>query len=440
MNQEIQLIWQETIQDLSTPAALWQLGIIVIACSIAWLINGALRGYVMRSAPENWRLGIGSINRVLFPLSTLIFLLIGKAILSYWQHTSLLHLASRLLIAMAVIRLIVYGVRYVVSPGGLLKTLENTISASIWVILAFYLSGLLPEVTQTLKDIEFNVGKTNLNLLVILQALLTIFATLFVALWVSRLVENKLMNAAQINMNMRVVLSKVFRIALLFIAIMIGLSAAGLDLTLLSVFGGALGVGLGFGLQRIASNYVSGFILLLDKSMQIGDIVTIEDKHYGVITDLRTRYLVLKKLDGTQVIVPNEMLIINAVINHSFTDRNSRVLLDVQVGYDSDLELVLALMKQVAQDNARVLVTPEPVATIKAFAESGVDMNLSIWISDPENGQLALKSEIFLALWKAFKEKGISIPYPQREVRVLNAVEIKTDAVEPPAETLNEKL
>ncbi|PPD16930.1 MAG: hypothetical protein CTY27_05000 [Methylotenera sp.] len=245
------------------------------------------------------------------------------------------------------------------------------------------------------------------------------------------------MSAAQINMNMRVVLSKVLRIALLFIAIMIGLSAAGLDLTLLSVFGGALGVGLGFGLQRIASNYVSGFILLLDKSMQIGDIVTIEDKHYGVITDLRTRYLVLKKLDGTQVIVPNEMLIINSVINHSFTDRNSRVLLDVQVGYDSDLEVVLALMKQVAQENARVLVTPEPVATIKAFGESGVDMNLSIWISDPENGQLALKSEIFLALWKAFKEKGISIPFPQREVRVLKTVE--PDAEHRTSEVLSDK-
>lgn len=422
MNNEIFLVWQETIQDISTPAALWQLGIIVIAASVAWLINGALRGYVMRSAPENWRLGIGSINRVLFPLSTLIIILIGKAILTHWQHTSMLHLASRLLIAMAVIRLIVYGIRYIISPGGLLKTLENTISALIWLILALHLSGLLPEIIQTLKDVEFNIGKTNVNLLVILQALLTIFATIFVALWISRVMENKLMHATHINMNMRVVMSKVLRIALMFIAIMIGLSAAGLDLTLLSVFGGALGVGLGFGLQRIASNYVSGFILLLDKSMQIGDIVTVEDKHYGVITDLRTRYLVLKKMDGTQVIVPNELLIINSVINHSFTDRNSRVLLDVQVAYESDLELVLNLIKKVAQENARVLVTPEPVATIKAFAESGVDMNLSIWIADPENGQLALKSEIYLALWKAFKQYGISIPFPQRELRMLNAI------------------
>lgn len=420
MNQEIQLIWQETLQDILTPVALWQLCIILFALGIAGLVNGAMRRYVMRSAPENWRLGIGGINRVLFPLSTLIVVLIGKWILAHWQHTSMLHLAATLLVAMAVIRLMVYAVRYIISPGGLLKTLENTLSAFIWVILALHLSGILPEIIQILQDIQFNIGKTTVNLQAILQAIFTFFATLFVALWISRMIENKLMHAEHINMNMRVVMSKVMRIGLLFVAVMVGLSAAGLDLTLLSVFGGALGVGLGFGLQRIASNYVSGFILLLDKSMQIGDIVTIEDKHYGVITDLRTRYLVLKKLDGTQVIVPNESLIINAVINHSFTDRNSRILLDIQVAYESDLELVLALMIKVAQENPRVLVTPAPVATIKAFADSGVDMNLSVWISDPENGQLVLKSELYLALWKSFQQHKISIPFPQRELRILN--------------------
>ncbi len=422
MNQEIQLIWQETLQDITTPVALWQLCVILLALGVAGLVNGAMRRYVMSHAPENWRLGIGSINRVLFPLSTLIIVLIGKWILAHWQHTSMLHLAGTLLVAMAVIRLTVYVVRYIISPGGLLKTLENSLSTLIWLILALHLSGLLPEIVQILQDIQFNIGKTTVNLQAILQALLTIFATLFIALWISRVLENKLMHTEHVNMNMRVVMSKVMRIGLLFMAVMIGLSAAGLDLTLLSVFGGALGVGLGFGLQRIASNYVSGFILLLDKSMQIGDIVTIEDKHYGVITDLRTRYLVLKKLDGTQVIVPNESLIINAVINHSFTDRNSRILLDIQVAYESDLELVLALMTKIAQENPRILVTPAPVATIKAFADSGVDMNLSVWISDPENGQLVLKSEIYLALWKSFQQHKISIPFPQRELRILNPV------------------
>jgi small-conductance mechanosensitive channel len=426
MNPEIQLIWQEVIADISTPAAGWQLGVLVIALVTAWLINGALRAYVMRHAPEQWKRGIGGINRVLFPLSTLIIVQISKLVLNHWQHTGMLHLASTLLVAMALIRLLVYAVRYIISPGGLLKTLENALSGFIWAVLALHLSGLLPEILIVLKEVEFTIGKTTINLLVILQAALIIFTTIFVALWCSRMIENKLMQNDNINMNMRVVLSKVLRIAFIFLAVLIGLSAVGLDFTLLSVFGGALGVGLGFGLQRIASNYVSGFILLLDNSIKIGDIITVNELHYGIIADLRTRYLVLKKLDGTEVIVPNEMLITNTVINHSFLDRNTRVLLDVQVAYESDLELVMKLLREAAEKQPRVLVTPEPTSAIKAFADSGIDMTLSVWIPDPENGQLALKSQIYLDIWKLFKANNISIPFPQREVRVLNkAIDIQ---------------
>ena len=345
MNSEIQTIWQEILNDLTTPMVAWQLVIIVAAVAIAWMINGVLRQAVMQRAPEHWKLAIGSINRVLFPLSTLILVYSSQLVLSRWQHIGLLQLASRLLLAMAAIRLILYFVRYLFPPGGWLKTLESIIAWSIWGALVLHLTGVLPEIALTLESIEFTIGKNELNLLLVLQALVTIIITIFAALWISRLIENKLMRTEHVNANLRVVLSKLIRIFLMFIALLVALSAVGLDITLLSVFGGALGVGLGFGMQRIASNYVSGFILLLDKSMQIGDIVTVEDKHYGVITDLRTRYLVLKKLDGTQVIVPNESLIINSVINHSFTDRNSRVLLDLQVAYESDLELVISFLK-----------------------------------------------------------------------------------------------
>ena len=433
MNQDIQKIWLETIQDITTPAAMWQLGVIVLAVAIGWGINGMLRAYVMAHAHDKWKIGIGSINRVLFPLSTLLIILIAKPILAIWQHTSMLHIAGTLLVAMAVIRLLVYAVRYIISPGGLLKTLENTLAGFIWILLALHLSGLLPEIIQTLEDIQFNIGKSKVNLLLVFNALLTIFATIFVAMWISRMIENKLMHADNINMNMRVVLSKVLRMALLFIAVLIGLSAVGLDLTLLSVFGGALGVGLGFGLQRIASNYVSGFILLLDKSMKIGDIVTIDDVHYGVITDLRTRYLVLKKTDGTQVIVPNESLIINPVVNHSYTETSStQIVLEVQVAYDSDLEQVLSLMSAVGQEHKRVMQTPAAESRIKAFADNGVVIYLSVWISDIENGKAQLTSELYLGLWKAFKAHGISLPFPQREIRILNP-EAKPGNVKPEA-------
>lgn len=420
MNQEMQRIWQEVFADLSITAAMTQFGVIVFALVIAWMINGAMRAYVMRHAPDHWKVGIGGMNRVLFPLSTLAMVQIVVMFMSSLQHSSILRLASSLLLAMAIIRLLVYAIRYIISPGGVLKTLENTISGIIWTLLVLHVSGFLPEIIRISQEIEFTIGKTTINLLVIFQAVFTIFMTIFTALWLSRMVENNLMQHINITMNMRVVMSKVLRISFLFIAILIGLSVVGLDLTLLSVFGGALGIGLGFGLQRIASNFVSGFILLLDNSMQIGDIITVNELHYGSIADLRTRYLVLKKLDGTEVIVPNEMLITNTVINHSFIDRNTRVLLEVQVAYGSDLDLVMSLLRRAAESHSRVLETPEPVAMITAFADSGINMNLSVWIADPENGQLVLKSDIYLIIWKLFKANDISIPFPQREVKILN--------------------
>lgn len=420
MNQEnIHYLWQEILADISTMAGLWQCIVLFAACSLAWAINGALRAYVMKYAPERWKIGIGGVNRVLFPLSTLIFVLIGKLILAYWQHTSLLLLASKLLLVMAVVRLIVYAVRYIVEPGGMLKALENSIAGLIWVVMALHLSGILPGMLDALEGIKFNIGKNPVNLLLALQGLLTIVVTIFIALWFSRVIENRVMRVENINMNLRVVLAKLLRVFLLFIAVLIALSAVGLDITMLSVFGGALGVGLGFGLQRIASNYVSGFIILLDKSMQIGDVVTV-DTHYGVVSDLRTRYLVLRKLDGTQVIIPNETLIINPVINHSFTDHRARVQMPIQVSYDSPLETAMQLMQEIAKAHLRVLVEPVPSVQIKGFGESGIDLMLNIWIPDPEEGSSALQSEIYLKIWQAFKVNNISIPFPQREVRILN--------------------
>ena len=407
MNGEIQQIWQELQGDLSTPAVMWQIAIIIAAVIIALAINGALRTYVMQHAPEQWKLAIGSINRMLFPLSTLVFVLFSQLLLSGWQHTGLLKLAGRLLLAMAAIRLIVYLLRYLFSPGGWLKALESVLAWSIWGILALYLTGLLPQIMQGMQDMRFNIGKNNVNLLLVLQALLTVIVTIFIALWLSRVIENKLMRAEQVNVNLRVVLGKIIRIILLFIATLIALSAVGLDITLLSVFGGALGVGLGFGLQRIASNYVSGFIILLDKSMQIGDVVSV-DQHYGVVQELRARYMVLGKLDGTHVIIPNETLITTAVVNHSLTDHKGRVQIELAISVDSPLEQALQLMQDIAKQHPRVVQTPSPAARIKGFSEHGVELTLTVWVLDPENGALSLQSALFMDIWKVFKQNKIS--------------------------------
>lgn len=406
MNPETQLVWQEVLSDFLTPVALWQLLVIAIACMIAWVINGALRTYVSTSTPESWKLGVGSFNRVIFPLSVLIFVQIGKLILTHWQHTSFLHLASTLLLAMAIIRLAVYAIRYIIAPGGLLKTLENSLSGTIWIVLALHLSGLLPQILQILEDVRFKVGKYPLDLLLVIQAIFTIVITIFIALWISRLIENKVMRAEQLNVNVRVVMTKLLRILLLFIAVMIALSAVGLDITFLSVFGGALGVGLGFGLQRIASNYVSGFIILLDKSMQIGDVVTV-DKHYGVVSDLRSRYMVLAKNDGAHVIIPNEALITTSVINHSLVEHKGSVQINLCITYESDLDLAIKLMHEAIKNNDRILTQPAADVFVKGFTEYGVDLILSAWINNPEIGKSAFQSALHLAIWHAFKVNNV---------------------------------
>jgi small-conductance mechanosensitive channel len=407
MNPEIQLIWNEILADISTPAALWQLLIIAISVVVAFAINGALKAYFLDRLQENMKPMLGAINRILFPISTFMMVTIARYICAEWMHVSILRLTSRLLLAMIVIRLVVYGLRYIFSPSGWLKTLENLIAWGVWMILALHLSGILPEIGLTLEEVKFNVGKNPVNLLLVLQAILTVIVTIFIALWVSRLLENRLMAAEQVNINMRVVMTKLIRIVLIFIATLIALSAVGLDITLLSVFGGAFGVGLGLGMQRIASNYVSGFIILLDKSMQIGDVVSV-DKHYGVVQDLRSRYMVLSKLDGTHVIIPNETLITTAVINHSLTEHKGRVQIELAISVDSPLELALQLMHDIPKQHKRILVTPAPAARIKGFNENGMDLTLTVWVSDPENGTLGLQSELLMDVWKVFRMNKIS--------------------------------
>ena len=418
MNNPLYNAWQELVHDFSTATVLWQVGILLASLAIAWSLNSFQRGRLNRSNVH--RAAVEGLTRILFPISSLVLVLIGQLAISHWYSTSLLELASRLLIAMAVIRLAVYVLRYVFSPSGWLRTTENILSTTVWLVLVLHVTGILPDILETLDSVRFNIGKSPVSLLLVIQGLLTVLVTVFIALWLSRLIENRLMQATHINVNMRVVINKVIRIAFVFVAVLIALSAVGLDITLLSVFGGALGVGLGFGLQKIASNYVSGFIILLDESMSLGDFVTI-GSYYGSVQELRSRYMVLRQLDGTDVIIPNETLITSAVVNHTATRRRVKLSLPIQVGYDTDLRSALALMVDVAKRHPRVMQDPGPDAKLVGFGESGIDLGLSVWVADPENGAGNIPSTVYLDLWDEFKARGISIPYPQREIRILDS-------------------
>jgi small-conductance mechanosensitive channel len=233
----------------------------------------------------------------------------------------------------------------------------------------------------------------------------------------SSAVEARLNAAVGLDSNLRAVFARLSRALLILLAVLIGLPMVGIDLTTLSVFGGALGVGLGFGLQKIASNYVSGFIILLDNSIRIGNIITVGNDR-GEVTRITTRYTVLKNLAGVEALVPNELLVGSVVQNESYTDRQVRIGLPVQVSYDGDLERAMAIMTAAAKAQPRVLADPAPAVLLKEFAESGINLELGFWVGDPEQGVGGLRSDINLAIWHDFKQAGIAIPFPQREVRI----------------------
>lgn len=399
-----------------------QAAVIVAALLLAWFIDHKIAHRAIREdAGKREQLGREGVVRVFFPLTALVLTALGGLLLRSWfsQALKLIDLASVLLMAMANIRLLVFLLRRSFGGAAWVLRSERMLAASIWFIYALHVVGILPELWQMLDQIQFHAGKSKVSVLNILQALASVAVTVLLALWIGREAERRLIQSEVMDMSLRVMVIKVTRAGLVVLAVLIALPMVGIDLTVLSVFGGALGVGLGFGLQKIASNYVSGFIILMDRSVKIGDIVQIDNRQ-GMVTQLTSRYIVLKGGDGNEALIPNETLITSTVVNQSYTDRLQRIAIPIQVAYDSDLDQVQALLLEAAMTEPRVVADPAPAAFVKGFGESGIDLELGVWISDPENGVLPARSSINLAIWRAFKANAIEIPYPQRELRVIN--------------------
>ncbi len=359
------------------------------------------------------------LARILFPLCSIILIGIAQTITSLFFIQGVLLLGQKLLIALLIIRTSVYLVRYLTNQNSIIRSLENVISIIIWILFLLQISGILPQIIDALDNITFKIGAQKLSLLVMIQAVFAIFIAILVAMTISKFIENKLLKTSQLDPNARVMLGKVFRIFLYFVAVVVSLSSIGINLTFLSVLGGAFGVGLAFGLQKIASNYVCGFIILMDKSIHIGDILLVGE-HYGVVTLIRSRYTVLRKLDGIEVIIPNETLISENIINHSFSDRKARISIEVQISYKSSVDKAFEIMLNAAKSEKRVLKDPEPATYLRGFGDSGIDLLLSFYIVDPEEGSWGLKSDINRKIWKKFQEEGIEIPYPYRTVEIVN--------------------
>jgi len=416
----------ELWRDVQQPDFLWQALALCLSLGLGWWLSRRLRQHskaqpgTERSALQAF--GASSLKRLAFPLLSLAFVLILRQLLKYgqWSHVSLLELAIPLLLSLALVRATLYVLRRAFAPSGWLATSERFIALSIWLCLALYITGLSDPLIEVLEQVSFRVGKQKLDLWMLLNGMVTVFATLLLALWIAGLIESRLMAASHLDSSMRVVAGRLAQAILSVIALLLSLSLVGIDVTALSVFGGALAVGLGFGLQKIASNYVSGFIILLDRSIRIGNLVSVDAVTSGVVTQITTRYTVLRTLTGTDVIIPNEYLVSNIVRNQSFADTKVRIVLPVQVAYSTDLDKAMRLMEEVALSQPRVLADPQPKTLLLAFADNGINLELGFWIADPEEGTGVVRSEINLAIWRAFRENGIEIPFPQREVRVIS--------------------
>lgn len=409
--------------DLRDPNILWQIGAVFICFTLASLTSRFLRKLFSTVDPSSdvLRLGVGSFSSVLFPALSLIFMLAAKAILGRWQHTNLLSLLFPIIGSLALIRFGFYIVRHTFARGGtigkFLAMFEKLFAALVLFGVLLHFTGLWQELFAALDETIIPFGHNKISVLAIMQAIASVIVTLIVAMWASAALEARLMLLPTIHSSLKVVLSRLGRALLILVAILTSLSMVGIDLTVLSVFGGALGVGLGLGLQKITSSYISGFIILLDRSMSIGDIISV-DKFNGEITNISTRYTVLKGMDGGESIIPNEMLVSNPVQNYSLTDRSIVLTTDLTVSYKTDLETLLPLLVLTVAGVARVSTQTGPSAYLMKFGTDGLELRVGFWIADPENGRSNVLSEVNRALWRTLQAHQIELPYPQRVITV----------------------
>lgn len=415
----------ELWHDVSDPNFIRQIIALGISLLLAWgLSRYGRRADFAQTSAEHGALrtfGAGSLKRVAFPLLGFAFILVARKLFKFWHlgSVSLLDVALPLLLSMALVRAAIYVLRHAFSPSGWLATSERFVATGIWLCLALYLSGLAEPLIELLEQVSLHIGKQKLDLWTLLNGIVTVIVTVLVALWLSGVVERRLLASEGLDSSLRVVLGRLVKAVLSVIALLLSLSLVGIDITTLSVFGGALGVGLGLGLQRIASNYVSGFIILLDRSIRLGNVVAIDAATSGVVNEITARYTVVRTLTGTAVIIPNEYLVSNIVRNESFADPRVRLVVSLQVAYGTDLEAAMRLMVEAAREQARVLADPPPQALLTAFADSGINLDLGFWINDPEEGTGGVRSAVNLAIWRAFRTHGVEIPFPQHEVRIV---------------------
>ncbi len=396
------------------PGALVELGVLAVCVALAWVLVQRLSRRSRAHDRRSILWGRSVVDGALFPLTLLALAYAGRALVALWLPQAVLKLAIPALVALAVIRTGAKVLQAAFPESVWVRPIERTLSWAGWLGMVLWVTGLLPLLLQDLEDITWKVGSSTMSVRTLLEGTLTAGLVMIVALWISSGIDGWLLRSATgSSLSVRKALSNAIRALLLFLGLTIALSAVGIDLTALSVLGGAVGVGIGFGLQKLAANYVSGFVILAERSIRIGDNVRV-DNFEGRITDITGRYTVIRSGAGRESIVPNEMLMTSRVENLSLADPKVWHSTVVSVGYDSDVDLVMRLLAEAALASPRVLREPAPSVALSAFGADGLEFTVGFWINDPENGTLGLRSQINLAILRALRAHGVDIPYPQR--------------------------
>ncbi len=407
----------ELALSLTRPGAAAELAVLAVCLFAAWGVARLMQG---RTAPSGSILfGERVIDGVLFPLLALAFAFAARVGLEATIKPAVFRVAIPILVSLVVIRFSVRVLSRTFPGVAWVRTVERSISWLAWIAVVLWVTGVLPLLLDAMDDVHWKIGTAQMTLRNLVEGTITAGVVLVLALWISAALERKLLvNASGQDLSLRKIAATLVRTVLLFVGLMFALSAVGIDLTALSVLGGAVGVGLGFGLQKIAANYISGFVILAERSIRIGDMVKV-DNFEGRITDIRTRYTVIRSLGGREAIIPNETLITTRVENSSLADPRVLVQTAVQVAYGSDVRALQPRLEAAVAAVPRVVADPAPSVQLAAFSADGMDLAIHFWIRDSENGQGNVRSDVNLAVLDVLNAEGIEIPFPQRVVHAV---------------------
>lgn len=390
------------------------LEILVLAVCLV-LAFGVCRILSRGRAADSVLFGRNTFDGLLFPVLSLILLYMASYVVARFQPIVVLKLALPIFVSLTAIRLLVRVLSASFPASSSVHFVERFVSWLVWVCAILWITGFLPSLLVDLESVSLVFGKTKVSLRTMIEGLVSSGLVMVLALWISATIESRILRDAVKDLSMRKVVTNTIRAFLLLVGLLFALSAVGVDLTALSVLGGAIGVGLGFGLQKLAANYVSGYVILLERSLRIGDTVTV-DGFEGVVTDIKTRYTLIRAANGRESIVPNELIMTQRLENLSLADPKVLLSTQVTVGYESDVAKVQSILCAAAAASERVLTEPAPSAMLSHLGADGLDFTLTFWIEDPEEGQLLLISDINIRLLRELRQAGIEIAYPQRVI------------------------